>query len=433
MQNPKALNGDRLQLEALMIPMILSRRSMLGAAAASLLSSPLRALALETNPIATKRKPTVIVLFLRGGMDGLNWLVPFGEDAYYRLRPGISIPRPAGDGTAVDLDGFFGLHPAASSMAPLFESGLAVALPAVGHANNSRSHFKEQDLWETAVESNEVSTSGWLNRHLGSSRGRGPVRAIALGDTLPRSLRGENSALALRGLSDLAFDETRNLDRTLVALSQAYEGKGARANEAALARSGRSSLEALEHLQRAAQLPDESKVTYPNTTLGRRAKEAARLIRADLGLEVIELDLGGWDTHQNQGRVTGSYANNVRQVSEALTALVTDLEDRLDDLMILTVTEFGRTTAQNGTNGTDHGWASCAFAMGGAVKRSASRREGPILGSWPGLAPEDLNQGRDLAHSIDFRDVYWEMLGFLGNERQSEVLGGHAYQALGLV
>jgi uncharacterized protein (DUF1501 family) len=413
-----------------------SRRSLLQGAGASaaLLGMPLRALALEDQPLAATRKPTVILVFLRGGMDGLNLIVPHGEPEYYRLRPGISIPRPGGEGTALDLDGFFGLHPAAASLAPLFAQDLAVALPAVGHAGNSRSHFKEQDLYETALVDSGVLASGWLNRHLVTSTGRGPVRALALGDTLPRSLRGEASALALRSLDELSFDGAADsIGRTLKALGEAYSKDESEPIPAALNRGGRTSLEALEHLQGVARQPNDSKVEFPSTDLGRRAREASRLIRADLGLEVIELDLGGWDTHQNQGRVTGPYANRLRQVAEALSALVLDLEDRLDDVMILTVTEFGRTVAQNGTNGTDHGWASCALAMGGPVLKSRARRAGPILGSWPGLTGEQLNQGRDLPHTTDFRDIYGELLTFLGNEQANEIVPGHQFKPVNLL
>lgn len=254
------------------------------------------------------------------------------------------------------------------------------------------------------------------------------MRALALGDTLPRSLRGDVSALSLRGLDDLTFPGAgRGMGRTMEALDRAYAESGA--TPAGLARGGRGSLEAMRRLQEVAGRPDTSKVAFPDTDLGRRAKEAARLIRADVGLEVIELDLGGWDTHQNQGGATGTYANNVRQLADALAALVRDLEEQLDDVLILTVTEFGRTARQNGTFGTDHGWASCSFAFGGPVR---ARRHGrPTFGTWPGLAPEQRNQGRDLAHTVDFRDVYGEVAGFLGSEDLERVLPGPQPTSLG--
>ncbi|MEM6673539.1 MAG: DUF1501 domain-containing protein [Planctomycetota bacterium] len=414
----------------------LTRRSFLQAASAAGLSfSTLRAATFEDDPTGGKRKPTLVVVFLRGGVDGLNLIVPYGEDAYYRLRPQLGIRRPgSADGTAIDLDGFFGLHPAAASLAPMFQSGLAACVHAVGTPANTRSHFEEQDRWETAVDGAELETSGWLNRYLSGSRGRGPVRALALGERLPRSMRGDVATLALRGLDDLVPRGSQgDLERTLTALGRAYGGGKGGGSSELLRREGRASLEALEQLKDVARNPPASKVEYPNTDLGRRARELARLVRADVGLEIVELDVGGWDTHENQGAAQGTYANNVRQVSDALAALVRDLEDDLDDLMIVTVSEFGRTAAQNGTFGTDHGWGSCVLALGGPVLRTRAKRKGPVLGDWPGLEREQLNQERDLAHTTDFRDVYAEMLTFLGCKDVGEVLPGHGVTRLGLV
>jgi uncharacterized protein (DUF1501 family) len=413
-----------------------TRRQLLQGAGswAALASTPWGALAFEENPVTASRAPTLVLLFLRGGADGLNLLVPHGEPAYYELRPGIAIPRPGGENSAVDLDGFFGLHPAAAALAPLFAEGLAAAIPAIGHGRNTRSHFEEQDRLETAIDDNLVSTSGWLSRHLQTSQGRGPVRALALGESLPRSLRGEVNAISLRGLADLALPgSTQGADLTLAALDRAYGGKSASRVPASLGAGGQASLKALEELRVVASRADESTVEFPDSGLGRRAREAARLIRADLGLEVIELDLGGWDTHLNQGGARGTYADRVRELAEALHALVRDLESRMHEVCIVTLTEFGRTAAQNGTNGTDHGWASCALLLGGVVQASRARRAGPILGRWPGLEREVLNQGRDLAHSTDFRDLYAELLGFLGNARVAEVLPGHEPTPIGLL
>ncbi|MEM9379699.1 MAG: DUF1501 domain-containing protein [Planctomycetota bacterium] len=415
----------------------LTRRSFLQAASAAGLSfSTLRAATFEDSPDGGKRRPTVVLVFLRGGIDGLNLVVPHGDAAYYRLRPQLGIRRPeTADGAALDLDGFFGLHPAAASLAPLFESGLAACVHAVGTPANTRSHFEEQDRWETAVDGAELETSGWLNRYLSGSRGRGPVRALALGERLPRSMRGDVATLALRGLDDLVPRGSKgDLERTLTALGRAYGGaKGGSGSTDLLRREGRASLEALEQLKDVARNPPASKVEYPSTDLGRRARELARIVRADVGLEIVELDFGGWDTHENQGGAQGAYANNVRQLSDALAALLRDLEDELDDLMVVTVSEFGRTAAQNGTLGTDHGWGSCVLAMGGPVRKTRAKREGPVVGTWPGLEREQLNQERDLAHTTDFRDVYAEMLTFLGCEAPGEVLPGHGVTRLGLV
>ena len=416
--------------------MLITRRRLLQDAGVSCLLgwSALRSLALETSPASQERQPTLVLLFLRGGADGLNLLVPHGEAAYYRLRPGIGIGRPAGEGTAIDLDGFFGLHPAASELESFFRAGSAACLPALGSASNTRSHFEEQDRWETGVDASEVSTSGWLSRHLSTSRGRGPLRALSLGQRLPRSLRGEVNAISVRGLDQLAFPDTGGGNgSTLEALARAYAEDDARALPSGLTRAGHSSLQALSELRAVLERSAATQVTYPDTDLGRRARDAARLIRAEVGLEVIEIDVDGWDTHQNQGGAYGSFADKVRQVSGALAALMRDLESRLDDVLILTVTEFGRTAAQNGTNGTDHGWASCALAMGGPVLRAAPGRDGVVVGRWPGLEREQLHQGRDLAHTAEFRDLYAEVLGFLGNTQIESVLPGHAPSSVGLI
>lgn len=394
--------------------------------------SPLRALALEDEPAAAARRPTLVVLFLRGGLDGLNLLVPHGEAAYYALRPGLAIRRPGEAGGALDLDGSFGLHPAAAALHPFFAAGRAVALPAVGHARNTRSHFEEQDRWETAVDEVLPSSAGWLNRHLATSRGRGPIRALALGGALPRSLRGDEQALALRGLDDLSFPGAADgLASTVAALESAYGRTGEAGARDLLARGGQASLEALAQLAAVARAPRTSAVEYPNTDLGRRCREAAKLVRADLGVEVLELDLGGWDTHQNQGREAGPYADRVRQVADALAAFLGDLGEHSEDVLVVTMTEFGRTAAQNGTNGTDHGWASVSLALGAPVARANVGE--PVLGRWPGLEAEQLNQARDLAFTTDYRDLYAELLRFLGNERVEEVLPGHAPTPVGLV
>lgn len=412
-----------------------SRRAVLKASAAGLGFSTLRGVALAEDSGSAKRG-TLVVVFLRGGIDGLNLVVPHGDAAYERLRPSLRIPRPGERGaqSAVDLDGFFGLHPAAAPLQPFFASGVAAAVHAVGTASNTRSHFVEQDRWETAVDENALDTPGWLNRYLESTPGAGPIRALALGERLPRSLRGEVPALAIPGLDQLLprGGEPEGADRAMKALERAYGRRGAGARSL-LAGSGRASLEALRQLSEVAKNPPRSEVEYPDTGLGRRARELARLIKADVGLELVELDFGGWDTHENQGGAQGPYANRVRELAGALAALLRDLEGELDRVTIACVSEFGRTAAQNGTNGTDHGWGNCVLAMGGAVKAAAKDRSGPVVGRWPGLEREQLNQRRDLAHTTEYRDVYGELLGVLGCEKLEEVLPGYEGKRVGLV
>ena len=434
----------------------LDRRSFLGLAGAGLtLTTPglASSLTLAEGVAEPRRGPTLAVIFLRGGLDGLNLVVPHGEQAYHRLRPSLAIRRPGEPGGALDLDGFFGLHPAAAPLLEHFESGTGCAVHAVGSSANTRSHFEEQDRWETAIDGSELETSGWLGRHLVHSEARGPVRAIALGENLTRSLRGEVTTLALRGLDDLVpRGSAGDLERTLAALDKAYgrrgrgpaRGSGNQDRSGAgmqergraanlLEREGRASLDALALLEDVARNPPASRVEYPGTDLARRARELSRLVRADLGLEVASLDLGGWDTHQNQGAAQGQYSGRVAEVAGAIDALLRDLEDRLDEVLVLVVSEFGRTAAQNGTGGTDHGNASCVLAFGGAVRAARATGSGPVLGTWPGLEREQLNQQRDLRHTTDYRDVYAECLRFHGHEVPAPVLAGHEAVPLGLV
>ncbi|MEM7309214.1 MAG: DUF1501 domain-containing protein [Planctomycetota bacterium] len=408
---------------------MLDRRDFLlgsGALAACAGATPLAARG--ASPPRTK---TFVLLFLRGGMDGLSLIVPHGDARYYDLRGWIAIPRPGAPGGAVELDGFFGLHPAAAPLQPLFADGAAAAVHAVGYANNSRSHFKEQDVWETAVEASSVRTDGWLNRHLQSSKGSGGVRAISIGDTLPRVLRGDARALALRGLDDLAGAAGSGALGVAHADDPEADRSGLRSR---LGRNARSTLDVLEELRGVANAPYASTVEYPETGLAQRLREIARLVKADVGVEVCEVDFGGWDTHRNQGGAGGAFARLTEELAGALTAFCRDLEQRLDDVLVLAVSEFGRTARQNGTGGTDHGWGNCLLALGGPVRRRAGERAGPVLGRWPGLGRHELNQGRDLAHTTDFRDVFAEVArGHLGSERLDLVLPGHAARSVGLV
>jgi uncharacterized protein (DUF1501 family) len=383
------------------------------------------------RPVVAGGKVLVLV-FLRGGMDGLSLVVPHGEPDYYRLRSSIAVPRPGADDGALDLDGHFGLHPSAASLMPLFRAGLGVAVHAVGHAGNTRSHFEEQDVWETGVAENTLSSHGWLNRHLMTSSGRGPVRAVCFGEALPRVLRGDVPAYAVRSLDQLTDGAERSQTAALAALGRAHAG--AQTHEL-VEEGGRAALDALREMKRVADSDYTSDVVYPDTGLGRRFRDVARTIRADVGLEVAELDFGGWDTHQDQGGPRGGpFTRLSGQLAEAIAAFTSDLDDRLDDVLVLAVSEFGRTVRQNGTNGTDHGWANCTLALGGPIRAAGGDTPRLLVGEWPGLAREQLHDERDLMHTTDFRDLIAEVVGgHLGNERLDEVLAGHTAQRVGLV
>lgn len=400
--------------------------------------------AARSEPV--RRGRTLVVIFLRGGADGLNLVVPYGDPFYARLRQSIAVPAPGrGDGRAIDLDGFFGLHPRLGPLAPLFDEGLAVAAHAVGYDQNTRSHFEEQDVWETGVIGNTVNSDGWVNRHLMTSQGRGRIRAVAIGDALPRIMRGTAPAYAIRGVEDLALPDPPGGDAGAVAsaLEHAYGAPSPVARGAArdlLARSAAATLEGIAELKAVAAAPYEPAVGYPRTELARRLMQVARLIKADVGLEVAEVDYGGWDTHRNQGRgVGGPFGNLAGQLAGALAAFTRDLGDRLDDVVVVTLTDFGRTAAENGAGGTDHGWANSMLLVGGPVARAhaqaaAAGNPRKVVANWPGLAPDQLHEGRDLLHTTDFRDVLAELVRVhLGNPNLETVLPGHAFAPVGLI
>ncbi len=432
--------------------MHLTRRYFLqstGALSAYLGVAPLNLFAVTgaagASPACVRRGKTLVVIFLRGGADGLNLVIPFGDPHYARLRRSIAIPAAGRGPGVVDLDGFFGLHPRLAPPAPHFDSGLAVAAHAVGYDQNTRSHFEEQDVWETGIIGNTVSSDGWVNRHLATSEGHGRIRAVAIGDNLPRILQGKVPAYAIRGIEDLTLPIERREQREAVAaaLEHAYCTEPREHESAArdlLAQTTGATLEGMKELQAVTESPYEPAAPYPDTPLARRLMQIARLIKADVGLEVAEIDYGGWDTHQNQGQgAGGQFGNLAGQLAGAIAAFANDLQERLDDVVVVTLTDFGRTAAENGTGGTDHGWANCMLLLGGPVARAnaAAAEAGTprkVVTNWPGLGPQELHEGRDLLHTTDFRDVLAELVRVhLGNPHLETVLPQHDFQRVGLV
>ena len=385
----------------------------------------------------TRKGKTLVAVFLRGGIDGLNVIVPHGDPDYYKHRSSLAIARPSGDANSCrDLDGYFGLHPAADSLMPLFNDGSVRALQAVGYAKNTRSHFEEQDTWETGVIGNALSADGWLNRHLASSTGHGTIRAVAIGGNLPRMLRGSAPAYAIRSIGDLAMPAMAgDADVLRTALETAYCTKPDAAHGPLadlLAQTASATLDGTRQLEALAKEEYEPAhgATYANNGIARQFREAARLIKAGLGTEVIQIDYGGWDTHNNQGAATGGFANRLRDLTQAMAAFHTDLGDHMQDVLVLTLSDFGRTVRQNGTNGTDHGWANCMLALGGSLAKT----DKPVLGEWPTLAPDNLQQRRDLKHTTDFRDVLAESVGsHLGNPNSAHIIPDHTHTKVGLV
>jgi uncharacterized protein (DUF1501 family) len=390
--------------------------------------NPLLAMAPLPGAVEVTRGKTLVVIFLRGGADGLNLVVPYGDEAYSKLRGSIAIQPPGGsegepgfEDRALDLDGYYGLHPRLEPLVKHFDSGLVVAAHAVGYDENTRSHFEEQDVWETGITGNTISSDGWLNRHLATSTGHGRLRAVAIGDTLPRILRGKAAAYAVRGVEDLTMPDVPGVAPGAIgaALEHAYCTDPAHHRGAArdlLAVNAASTLDGMKQLEAITRAEYDAAVEYPQTPLGGRMKQVARLIKADVGLEVAEVDFGGWDTHQGQGGANGMFANLAGQLAGALDAFARDLEDRMDDVVVVTLTDFGRTAAENGTGGT------------------AAGAERKVLADWPGLVPDQLHEQRDLLHTTDFRDVLAELVRVhLGNPSLETVLPGHRFKPVGLI
>ncbi len=366
-----------------------------------------------------RRKKILVAIFQRGAVDGLNMVVPFGEQRYYELRPSLAIPKPDGTPTsAVDLDGFFGLHPSLASLKPMFDAQQLAIVDAVGSPDPTRSHFDAQDYMESGTPGFKATSDGWMNRAL--PKPDGPVsalRAVSLGSSLPRSLRGRNDALAVNNLNDFQVRDPK--------AAAAFENMYEHTLDSALNGTGKETFSAvriMQSIQKQSYTPANG-AKYPGGRFGQSLQQIARLIKADVGLEVAFADIGGWDTHVNEvgaQPAVGQLANNLSDFGQSLAAFYQDLGDRMADVAVVTMSEFGRTAKENGNRGTDHGHANVMFVMGGGI------RGGKVYGDWPGLAEEQLNEGRDLALTTDFRDVLGELVSkHLGNPNLKAVFPGY--------
>ena len=355
----------------------------------------------------TGRKRILITIFQRGAMDGLNAVVPFGDDSYYSLRPSIAVPRPkSGDATtAIDLDGFFGLHPSLAAFKPIYDSGQLAVIHAVGSPDSTRSHFDAQDYMESGTPGVKSTTDGWLNRYLQANPDAkaSPFRAVSMGANLPRTMQGKAAAIAMNSINE--FGIRAGGGQMGQALQGGFEAMYEQTVNDALRGTGKETFEAVKMLKQVnpAQYQPTAGVVYPRGQFGDRLKQVAQLVKSNIGLEVAFTDISGWDTHANQGANQGQLANRLIEFSNGISALYADLKDRADEIVILTMTEFGRTAKENGNRGTDHGHGSVMFALGGSVKG------GKVYGKWPGLKPNELNEQRDLAITTDFRDVFAEL------------------------
>jgi uncharacterized protein (DUF1501 family) len=349
---------------------------------------------------AQANKKRLVVLFQRGAMDGLNVVVPFQEKNYYAMRPSIAIKQ----NEVIDLDGFFGLHPQMAAFKPLYDSKQLAIVHAAGSPDPSRSHFDAQDYMESGTPGVKVTEDGWLNRALLAEPVEGKpsaFRAVALGTQVPRTLQGKLPAIALNNLQDFSVG---GKGPQMSPISNAFQAMYDESSDSVLHGTGQETFEAVKMLKAAdpAKYTPAAGVNYPGTPFGNSLKQIAQLMKADLGVEAAFSDIGGWDTHQNQGAANGQLANRLKEFSEAIAAFWKDMGDDAENVTLVTMSEFGRTARQNGTGGTDHGHANVMFVLGGGVKG------GKVYGKWPGLSNEQLNEGRDLTVTTDFRNVLAE-------------------------
>ena len=354
---------------------------------------------------AKGKRKTLIAIFQRGAVDGLNMVVPFGESNYYNSRPSISIPKPDASNaeSAINLDGFFGLHPSMRSFKPLWDTNRLAIVHAAGSPDNSRSHFDAQDYMESATPGVKSTADGWLNRYLQSKPDpqETSFRAVSMTRTMPRVLMGRAPSVAMANMSEFAIRAGKSSGSVQTSFEEIY----AQHNKDVITGTGRETFEAVNFLKKVnpSQYQPENGAVYPQGPFGNSLKQIAQLIKANVGLEIAFADMGGWDTHVNQGNGRGQLANLLQQFSSAISALYQDLGQRMDDVVILTMSEFGRTLRENGNRGTDHGHANAMFVLGNSVLG------GKVYGRWPGLDSDKLNEGRDLALTTDFREVFGEV------------------------
>lgn len=367
------------------------------------------------------KKKILITIFQRGAVDGLNMVVPHGESEYYNLRPTIAVPKPKADGGAIDLDGFFGLHPNLAPLDKFWQSKQLAIIHSSGSPENTRSHFDAQDYIESATPGVKSTRDGWLNRIMQTQieENASPFRAVAMTGQVPRSLMGRAPSVAMTSLSD--FDIRAGAYTNDV--KGGFEGLWQQNAGDSLGEMGKETFEALNYLTTAnpTKYRPQNGADYPRTPFGQNLLQIAQLIKAGVGMEMAFTETPGlnWDTHLNQANGNGSrgqLANLLRTFGQGIAALATDLGKQMDDVVILTMSEFGRTARENGGRGTDHGHGNAMFVLGNTVKG------GKVYADWKGLKSDQLNEGRDLAVTTDFRDVFGEVAyKHLGNKNLDKI------------
>jgi uncharacterized protein (DUF1501 family) len=359
----------------------------------------------------------LVVVFQRGAADGLNIVVPYREKNYYTMRPSIAIQQKQ----VVDLDGFFGLHPSMAAFKPLYDQGHLAIVHAAGSPDMTRSHFDAQDFMESGTPGVKSTDDGWLNRALQAEDLRHrqehtAFRALALGADVPRTLAGKVPAIAINNVNNFSVGARGPAPSPA---ANAFEAMYGASGDQILHATGEETFDAVKMLRAANPAQYKPAADYPNSEFANNMKQIAQLLKANLGVEAAFTDVNGWDTHQNQGGVDGQLSNRLREFSSAIAAFWKDMGDEAADITLVTMSEFGRTAHENGTGGTDHGHANAMFVLGPDVKG------GKVYGRWPGLANEQLNEGRDLALTTDYRAVLGEVVSkTLGADNLERVFPG---------
>ncbi|MCB9421502.1 MAG: DUF1501 domain-containing protein [Ardenticatenaceae bacterium] len=379
------------------------------------------------DPHVGPRGDTLVCIFLRGGADGLNIVVPHGDEQYYARRPTINIPRPDdnhADSRVVDLDGFFGLHPALEPLAEIYQAGDMAFIHATGSPDESRSHFEAIDLMERGAAANDYT--GWLARHLATldTGNDSALRAIGVGDILPASLTGAVSATALQSIADYHLQGHDERVGEMQAILQVLYNQ----DETLLTGIAQQTFAAIEQLSRIdTDSYQPNGRSYPEQDFGRSMQMVAQLIKAEVGMEVACVDLGGWDTHVAQGSTDGLMARNLAELGQGLAAFYEDLGPLTEQVTVVVMSEFGRRAQENGGLGTDHGHGNMMMLMGGGI------HGGQVLAGWPGLHDEQLVGPGDLAITTDYRDVLGTVLRHrLNNPQLADVFPGYIVNDVGL-
>lgn len=367
----------------------------------------MRAAATPTLSSSSGKKKTLVCIFQRGAMDGLMAVAPLTDPALKALRPGLFMSPAENEGKIIDLDGSFGMHPSLQSLHPFFTDGRLAIVHGVGSPNNTRSHFDAQDYMESGTPFSKSTSSGWLNRAAAQlTTTAAPFRAVSLTSALPRSLYGEQEALAINNLQEFALQVRGNplaTKMTAGSFEQLYDVT----TSELLNKTAKESFDAMKQLREAGKnsYPVTPGVVYPNSALGNSLKQIAVLIKMNIGLELAFAESGGWDTHFNQGTLNGAFARNLKDFSDSIAAFWQDLYTHQEEVTVMTMTEFGRTVHQNGTGGTDHGRASCLWVLGNDVKG------GQVYQQMKSLSKENLEDGRDVPVTTDFRSVFSAVAG----------------------